>query len=106
MLLVLFAVMLISQAVEKGASSTEFDGLVCLYFVKKSGDIMCSFANLGNYSWFNAGSCSLGCMLDNRFVRLPNGTCSKTGTLSCKPEVLEKLVKWKWDLEEMVKPKI
>ncbi|XP_042147821.1 uncharacterized protein LOC120843865 [Ixodes scapularis] len=105
MLLVLFTVMLISQTVEKGMSSTEFDGLVCLYFVIKGGDIMCSFANFGTYKGFSAGSCTLDCTLGNRYVRLPNGTCSRTGTLSCKPEVLEVLVKWKLDLEEMVKPK-
>uniref|UniRef100_A0A0K8R5S3 Putative ixodes 10 kDa peptide protein n=1 Tax=Ixodes ricinus TaxID=34613 RepID=A0A0K8R5S3_IXORI len=102
MLLVFFTVMLISQT---GVSSTEFDGLVCLYFIKKGGDIMCSFAKFGYYGSFNAGSCSLGCTQGNRYVDLPNGTCGTTGTLSCKPEVLEKLVKWKLELEEMVKLK-
>uniref|UniRef100_A0A6B0UVD2 Putative secreted protein n=1 Tax=Ixodes ricinus TaxID=34613 RepID=A0A6B0UVD2_IXORI len=145
MLLVLFAVLLISQTVEKGVSSTVFDGRVCLYFIREGGHIMCSFAKVGTSGNFNAGSCSIGCTKDKRFVRLPDGVCGTTGALvdssshvesgerrlqldktftyfmgsrdhrnivmlgkklkSCKPEVLEKLVKWKLELEEMVKLK-
>uniref|UniRef100_A0A6B0UVH7 Putative conserved secreted protein n=1 Tax=Ixodes ricinus TaxID=34613 RepID=A0A6B0UVH7_IXORI len=152
MLLVLFAVLLISQTVEKGVSSTVFDGRVCLYFLREGGDIMCSFAKVVTSGNFNAGSCSIGCTMDKRFVRLPDGVCGAAGALygtcscialssvvkynysfmyrtsplynwsrgvpdstprshdpkqppSCKPEVLEKLVKWKLDLEEMVKLK-
>uniref|UniRef100_A0A0K8R4R5 Putative ixodes 10 kDa peptide protein n=1 Tax=Ixodes ricinus TaxID=34613 RepID=A0A0K8R4R5_IXORI len=105
MLHVLLAVMLISQTIEKGVSSTVFDGRVCLYFIRKGGDIMCSFAKVGTSGNFNAGSCSIDCTMENRFVRLPDGVCGETGTLVCRPEVLEKLVKWKLELEEMVKLK-
>ncbi|XP_040075794.1 uncharacterized protein LOC120847926 [Ixodes scapularis] len=105
MLLVFFAVMLISQTVEKGVSSTVFDGRVCLYFIKKGGDIMCTLGKVGTYGQFNAGLCTLDCTEDNRFVRLPDGVCGTTGTLSCTPEVLEKLVQWKLALEGMGKSK-